>query len=76
MLEKLIIIMLGQAGIGILALVKLYFSNERLKERVKEIETRNEKLADRLKELNDTMIVVKQNTELLLLGRIKTGKAE
>lgn len=68
--------MISQAIIGLGAFIKLWFSNERLKERVKEIEDHNRELRHQLKELSDTLIVVKQNTELLLLGRIKTGRAE
>lgn len=67
-------LVIGQALLGIGALVKLWFSNERLKERMKEMEDRHKEFQKQFKELNDTLILVKQNTELLLLGRIKTGK--
>jgi hypothetical protein len=73
MVEKLILLIIGQAGLGILALVRLWFSNERLKERVKEIEEENAEFRKALKELSDTLLIVKNNTELLVLGKLKTA---
>lgn len=69
----LIIFILTQTITAVWALIKLYFSNENLKARITAIETENKELKHQLKELNDTLILVKNNTELLLFGRIKTS---
>ena len=74
MVEKLIMIIFGQAVLGIGALIKLYFSNERLKERVREMEERHKDFQAEFKELRDLLMSTKNNTDLLLLGRIKTGE--
>jgi hypothetical protein len=42
--------------------------------KVNELEAENKELKSQLKELSDTLLLVKNNTDLLLLGRIKTGK--
>lgn len=71
--KSFILFFVVQMFIGIWALIKMYFTNEQLKDRMQAIEQENKELKKQLRELSDTLILVKQNTELLLLGRIKTN---
>lgn len=70
----LIVFFLTQTGAVIWFFIKLYFKVESMAKKVNELETENKELKGQLKELSDTLLLVKNNTDLLLLGRIKTGK--
>lgn len=60
--------------------IKLYFGKIEtdkelisMKAKQKELETENKELKEMIKGISDTLIAVKNNTELLMLGRIKTS---
>lgn len=71
---SLIIFALGQAVTTVWFFIKLYFKVESMDKKVKELELENKELKKQLKELSDTLLLVKNNTDLLILGRLKTGK--
>ncbi len=68
----IIVFMLGQTVAAFWTLIKMYFTIESLKKKMIEIESENKELKHQLRDLSDTLIAVKNNTDLLLLGRIKT----
>jgi hypothetical protein len=70
---SLVIFVVGQSGLAAWAIIKMYFKLNALDEKVNKLETENKELKLQLKILSDTLLLVKNNTDLLLLGRIKTG---
>lgn len=73
MVEKLILLVAGQAIAGILAVIKLWYSNDRLKERVRELEESRKEMLKELKDANTKLTTLTSHVELLLLGKIKTA---
>jgi hypothetical protein len=82
---ELIISLLGELIVLVFAAGKIYSDfrkmdaridhvEQELTKKLEAMEQEHKDLKKQLKELNDTLILVKHNTELLLLGRIKTGK--
>ena len=71
----LIVFFLTQTGAVVWFFIRLYFKVESMSKKVTDLEIENKELKEQLKHLNDTLLLVKNNTDLLLLGRIKTGKA-
>lgn len=76
------IITFGISHVGLFAwtVVKLYFGKietdkelASVKEKHKQLEAENRELKEMIKSISDTLITVKNNTELLMLGRIKTS---
>jgi hypothetical protein len=70
---SLVIFVVGQSGLAAWAIIKMYFKLNALDEKVNKLEAENKELKLQLKILSDTLLLVKNNTDLLLLGRIKTG---
>lgn len=70
---SLVIFVVGQSGLAAWAIIKMYFKLNALDEKVNKLETENKELKLQLKILSDTLLLVKNNTDLLLLGRIKTS---
>lgn len=70
---SLVIFVVGQTGLAAWAIIKMYFKLNALDEKVNKLEVENKELKMQLKILSDTLLLVKNNTDLLLLGRIKTG---
>ena len=70
---SLVIFVVGQSGLAAWAIINMYFKLNALDEKVNKLETENKELKLQLKILSDTLLLVKNNTDLLLLGRIKTG---
>lgn len=70
---SLIIFVVGQTATAAWAIITMWFDVKSLKSKMTEIEEENKELRAHLKELSDMLLVVKNNTDLLLLGRIKTG---
>lgn len=69
----IIVFLLGQTVMGVLALIKLYYSFQALEKKVQEQEKEHKELRGQIKELSDTLLIVKNNTDLLVLGKLKTG---
>lgn len=69
-----IIFILAQTGTAVWAIIKLYFAVDAMKIKVAEIEKENKELKKQLQQLNDTLLLVKHSVDLLVLGRLKTGK--
>lgn len=70
----LIIFFSTQTAAVVWFFIKLYFKVEGMSKKVNELEAENNELKHQLKELSDTLLLVKNNTDLLILGRLKTGK--
>jgi cell division protein FtsB len=69
----IVIFLIVQTAGGVWFIIKMYFKLTALDEKVNKLETENKELKAQLKLLSDTLLLVKNNTDLLLLGRIKTG---
>jgi cell division protein FtsB len=69
----LIIFAITQTVAAIWFIAKLYSSVEAMKEKVNQIEKENRELKQQLKELSDTLLLVKHSVDLLVIGRLKTG---
>lgn len=54
--------------------IKLYFKVESMSKKVSELETENKELKKQLTDLKDILLIVKHTTDLLYLGKIKTGR--
>lgn len=72
----LIIFILTQTAAAVWAIIKLYFAVESMKTKVVEIEKENKELKTQLKELSDTLLLVKHSVDLLVIGRLKTGNVK
>ena len=70
----LIIFFLTQTGTAVWAIIKMYFKLNSLETKVNQLELENKELKKQLKDLSDTLLLVKNNTDLLILGRLKTGR--
>jgi hypothetical protein len=70
----LIIFILTQTAAAVWAIIKLYFAVESMKTKINEIEKENRDLKNQLKTMSDTLLLVKHSVDLLVLGRLKTGK--
>lgn len=68
-----IIFILGQTVTAVWAIIKLYFAVESMKSKVSEMEKENKELKTQLKELSETLLLVKHSVDLLVIGRLKTG---
>lgn len=69
----LIVFILTQTVAAVWALIKLYFAVESMKTKVQEIEKENKELKTQLKEVSDTLLLVKHSVDLLVIGKLKTG---
>ena len=69
----IVVFFIGQTVTAAWALITMYFDIRSLKTKMIEIDNENKEIKQQLKELSDTLILVKNNTDLLLLGRIKTA---
>lgn len=72
----LIIFAVTQTVAAIWFIAKLYSSVEAMKEKVNQIEKENKELKQQLKELSDTLLLVKHSVDLLVIGRLKTGNVK
>lgn len=72
----LIIFAVTQTAAAIWFIAKLYSSVESMKEKVNQIEKENLDLKKQLKELSDTLLLVKHSVDLLVIGRLKTGNVK
>lgn len=72
----LIIFAVTQTVAAIWFIAKLYSSVESMKEKVNQIEKENLDLKKQLKELSDTLLLVKHSVDLLVIGRLKTGNVK
>jgi hypothetical protein len=72
----LIIFILTQTAMAVWAIIKLYFAVEGMKIKVLEIEKENHDLKKQLKDMSDTLLLVKHSVDLLVLGRLKTGNVK
>jgi len=73
---RLIIFAVTQTVAAIWFIAKLYSSVEAMKEKVNQIEKENKELKQQLKELSDTLLLVKHSVDLLVIGRLKTGNVK
>ena len=72
----LIIFILTQTAAAVWAIIKLYFAVESMKTKMVEIEKENKELKTQLKDLSDTLLLVKHSVDLLVIGRLKTGNVK
>lgn len=70
---SVIIFFLGQTFTAAWAIITTHFKVRSIEQKMAEIEKENQQLKHQLKELSDTLLIVKNNTELLVLGKLKTG---
>lgn len=66
----------GQLIAIALFLVRMYSDVEKMKTKLTEIEHENKELKKQLKELSDTLLLVKHSVDLLVIGRLKTGSVK
>lgn len=73
---SVILFIVGQTATAAWAIVTMYFEMKQIKIKISELEEENKDLKESVKSLSDMLLVVKNNTDLLLLGRIKTGNSK
>lgn len=74
--SEIILFFVGQTGLAAWSLITMFFDMKAMKGKMTEMDEENKELRHDLKNLNDTLLIVKNNTELLLLGRIKTQSSK
>ncbi len=72
----IVVFFIGQTGAVIWFFIKLYFKVESMSKKVTELESENKELKNQLKEISDTLLLVKHTTDMLYLGKIKTGASK
>lgn len=72
----LIIFAITQTVAAIWFISKLFTTVESMKVKMNEIEKENKELKTQLKELSDTLLLVKHSVDLLVIGRLKTGNVK
>ena len=72
----LVLFAITQTVAAIWFIAKLYSAVESMKEKVNQIEKENKELKQQLKELSDTLLLVKHSVDLLVIGRLKTGNVK
>jgi regulator of replication initiation timing len=70
---SIIIFVVGQTATAAWAIITTHFKVRAIEQKLVEMEKENHALKIQLKELSDTLLIVKNNTELLVLGKLKTG---
>jgi len=70
----LILAAVGQLAATVWFFIKLYFKVESMVKKVQEIESENKELKKQLADMKDILLIVKHTTDLLYLGKIKTGR--
>ena len=70
---SVIIFVVGQTATAAWAIITTHFKVRAIEEKLTEIEKESQELKKQLKDLSDTLLIVKNNTELLVLGKLKTG---
>lgn len=70
---SLIIFVIGQTGLAAWSIITMWFDVKSIKLKLVEVEQENKDLKEQIKIMSDMLLVVKNNTDLLLLGRIKMG---
>lgn len=70
---SLIIFVVGQTATAAWAIITTHFKVRAIESKLAEMEKENHALKVQLKDLSDTLLIVKNNTELLVLGKLKTG---
>jgi cell division protein FtsB len=53
--------------------IKFYFKMEAIKADVDNLKAENKELKKQLRDLSDTLLLVKHSVDLLVIGKIKTG---
>lgn len=70
---SIIIFIVGQTATAAWAIITTHFKVRSIEQKLVEIEKENHELKQQLKELSDTLLIVRSHTELLVLGKLKTG---
>jgi cell division protein FtsL len=70
---SIIIFIVGQTATAAWAIITTHFKVRAIEQKLVEIEKENHELKQQLKELSDTLLIVRSHTELLVLGKLKTG---
>ena len=70
---SVVLFFIGQTAAIAWAIITMFFDIKELKQNFVSIKKENEALKHQLKELSDTLLIVKNNTDLLILGKLKTG---
>jgi hypothetical protein len=68
-----ILFITGQTIAAAWAIIVTHFKVRQMEEQIKEIKKENALLQKQLKDISDTLIIVRNNTELLMLGKLKTN---
>jgi hypothetical protein len=71
---QIVLFFVTQTAAVVWFFIKLYFKVESMSKKVSELDSENKELKHQLKEMSDTLLLVKNNIDLLIIGRIKTGK--
>lgn len=70
---SVMIFVIGQTATAAWAIITLFFDVKSLKEQAKEMREENAELKRQLRELSDTLLLVKHSVDLLVIGKLKTG---
>lgn len=70
---SIVIFIIGQTATAAWAIVTTHFKVRAMEEKLKEMEKENAELKKHLRELSDTLLLVKHSVDLLVIGKIKTG---
>jgi hypothetical protein len=70
---SLVVFFLTYTGAFVGFQFKLHYDNKRNKEAIDELKKENADLKRELKEVRETLLLVKHSVDLLVLGQLKTG---
>ena len=70
---SVIIFVIGQTATAAWAIITTHFKVLSIEKQVVEMKAESEALQKQLRELNDTLLLVKHSVDLLVIGRLKTG---
>ena len=73
---QIILFFVTQTAAVVWFFIKLYFKVEAMSKKVSELDSENKELKKQLKDISDTLLIVKHTTDLLYLGKIKTNRQE
>lgn len=68
-----IIFVVGQTATAAWAIITTHFKVRALEEKMAETERENRELKKQLRDLSDTLLLVKHSVDLLVIGKLKTG---
>jgi CO dehydrogenase nickel-insertion accessory protein CooC1 len=69
----ILLFIVGQTATAAWAIITTHFKVRAIEEKLAQMEKENKELGKQLRDLSDTLLLVKHSVDLLVIGKIKTG---